>query len=225
LRVKIRHVYDFGSARDAVGDDLAAPGAWDALRDVAGAFHLPERRADWEALAQAPGVVERATAVATLAREAGASSLASYGVGTGSLELQISQVDPALQLLCTDNAPRAVARLAELFPEATVVVHDLVAEPPLEADFHLMHRLDTELDDHAWRAVLARFEQPVLFVPSLVLDVVTAAKAVARRVLWRRSTKAGWFRNEAALRSLWAESHWDRPVDVGGARGFRLTRR
>jgi hypothetical protein len=147
-------------------------------------------------------------------------------VGTALLELNISRAAPALRLICTDYAPRTVERLALLFPEAELVLRDLADPDPPSAALHLMHRLDAELDDDAWRKVFARLPEAVLFVPNVVLDLNGAARELGRRVLRRgRLTNAGWFRNEAALRALWSETHLDRRVTVGGAPSFLLSPR
>jgi hypothetical protein len=102
------------------------------------------------------------------------------------------------------------------------VLSDLSADGPLLADLHLMHRLDAELSDVHWGRVFERVQSPVVFVPSTILSPVGAAKEVARRFRRPRATFAGWFRNEAALRALWAPWFDDRPVTIGGLRGFVL---
>ena len=114
-----------------------------------------------------------------------------------------------------------VERLRRLFPEAEVIERDLVDPGLPTADLHLMHRLDAELDDDDWRSVLTVIDRPILFVPNVVLDLAGAARELARRFLRRGSlTDAGWFRNEAALRALWSESHRDRPLTVSDSPAF-----
>jgi len=223
VRIKVRHAYDFGAAREAVGDNLLRPQAWDAARAAPGPFLLPETREQWEALADDEQLRARARDIAAFA---GAESLCSHGVGTALLELNIVRAAPGLRLTCTDYAPRTVERLAILFPEAEVVLRDLTDPDPPSATLHLMHRLDAELDDDAWRGVFARLPEPVLFVPNVVLGVSGAARELGRRLVRRgRLTNAGWFRNEAALRALWRDTHADRRVTVGGARSYLLVPR
>jgi hypothetical protein len=191
-----------------------------------GPFELPETRADWEASARRGDLRGRALGVAAVARELGAGSLCSHGVGTASLELNLHDAAPGLKLTCTDYAPLTVERLRRLFPEAEVILRDLTDPDPPAADLHLMHRLDAELDDADWRSVFAGIDRPILFVPNVVLDLAGAAREVGRRLLRRGSlTEAGWFRNEAALRSLWSASHRDRPLTISSARAFLLERR
>jgi hypothetical protein len=209
-----------------VGANLLEPSAWDAARSLPGAFELPATRAEWERGARRPGLEARARDVAGVARELGAERLCSHGVGTASLELNLHRAAPDLHLVCTDYAPLTVARLQRLFPEAEVVLRDLTEPGPPAADLHLMHRLDAELPDERWRSVFAAIEAPILFVPNVVLDLGGAARELARRLLRRGTlTDAGWFRNEAALRSLWAATHRDRTLTVGDAPAFLLTRR
>lgn len=223
MRIKVRHAYDFGVAREAVGGDLLQPRAWDAARTAPGPFQLPETRAQWESLADDEELRARARDIAAFA---GAGPLCSHGVGTGLLELNIARQSPQLRLICTDYAPRTVERLALLFREAEVVLRDLTDSDPPSAALHLMHRLDAELDDDDWRSVFARLPETVLFVPNTILGPRGAAREVGRRLLRRgRLTNAGWFRNEAALRALWRETHVDRRVTVGGAPAYLLTPR
>jgi hypothetical protein len=167
----------------------------------------------------------RAESVVAVASDLGVDSLASYGVGTAVLELRIAQCAPNLRLTCTDSAPRSVERLGTIFPEAQVIRHDFSRELPLNAELHLMHRLETELSNEAWPGVIARFREPILFVPCVVLDLVSAARELGRRVRYRGLTRAGWFRNESALRALWSSTHDDRRTIVGDQIAFILTRR
>src|SRR5437762_1389255 len=47
MRITMRHYFDFGSERALVGDDLARPEAWDALRVRSGGpFAMPESRVE-----------------------------------------------------------------------------------------------------------------------------------------------------------------------------------
>jgi hypothetical protein len=223
MRIRVRHAYDFGPGRAAVGSTLLAPSAWDAARSLPGPFGLPETREEWEESAERGDLRERARDVVAVAREVGATRLCSHGVGTASLELNLHRLAPELQLVCTDYAPLTVERLRRLFPEAEVMLRDLTDPDPPPADLHLMHRLDAELDDDAWRSVLAAIDRPILFVPNVVLDLAGVGRELARRVLRRGSlTEAGWFRNEAALRALWSTSHRDRPLTISDSRAFLL---
>ena len=223
MKLVVPHYYDFGADRALIGSDLVRPDAWDALRSIPGPFALPETRSAWEALADRADLRQRARGIVAVTADRGARSLCSHGVGTAALELNIKRLAPELDLICTDYAPAAVERLRRLFPEADVLLHDLARDDPPHADLHLMHRLDAELSDDAWRRVLARLPEPVLFVPNVVLDLRRALRELARRVLHaRRVTRAGSFRNEEALRALWHSSHSDLRVEVGGAPAFLL---
>lgn len=221
----MRHTYDFGTDRARIGRDLLLPDAWDAVRETQGPFALPASREEWERAGDLEDLRSRAESVVAVAHELGASSLASYGVGTALLELNVNRLAPGLRLTCTDYAPRSVKRLGSLFPEAHVVCHDFAREAPVEADLHLMHRLDAELCDEAWRTVFPRFREPILFVPNVVLDLSSGLRELGRRFRHRGLTRAGWFRNEVALRSLWASTHEDRRTLVGNQDAFVLTRR
>lgn len=222
MKLTIRRVYDFGPDAQAIGQTLITPEGWDAARDTVGPFALPDDREAWLRAGATAANAERAAEVVAIARELGASSLCSYGVGTGLLEQQVNRLDPELGLICTDFAPRAVGRLQALFPQATVIRHDLASDAPPEAELHLMHRLDTELDASQWRAVFARHTEPVLFVPSQILSLEKAVGELLRRLRRPRATFAGWFRSEDALRDLWADRFTDTETVVGGLRSFLL---
>jgi hypothetical protein len=222
VRLTISHRFPF-SRRLPAG--LDSPEAWDALRQGADTFGLPASRSEWEAAAERSGLDRRAVAIARIADEIGAVTVCSYGVGTGMLEWNLHRVAPHLALGCTEFAPRTVDRLGAHFDGVPVVLHELRADPPREADLHLLHRVDTELSDEEWPAVFARFREPVLVAASELVDLRSIAREAATRVLHPRAQAAGWIRTEAALRSLWAGSHTDRKVDLAGLPGYLLTRR
>jgi hypothetical protein len=222
VRLVVRHTYDFGPDRERIGRDLLRPEAWDAARATAGAFGLPSTRSAWEGVAARDDLRAVASDVVALATQLGTGTLCSHGVGTAMLELNIHRLAPDLHLICTDFARQTVERLRVLFPEAEILLRDLVHDEPPHADLHLMHRLDAELSDEAWRHVFERLPEPVLFVPNLLLDLRTALGELARRLRGRRLTRAGWFRNEAALRALWHSTHTDRRLRVGSTDAFLL---
>jgi len=226
VKIRVPHGYDFGRGREAVGRDLLNPHAWDAARQTDAAFALPTTRAELERRADDEELRSRARAIAEIARERGVSTLCSHGVGSGLLELNLLRELPNVRLVCTDFAPQTVARLGELVPAATFVLRNLTDPNPPGADLDLMHRLDAELSDDDWRLVFEMLTRPVLFVPNVLLGPFGVLRELARWGLHpRRLTRAGYFRNEPALRSLWTATHSDVPVRIGGARGFLLSPR
>jgi hypothetical protein len=211
VRLTVRHYFDFGDARALVGDDLIRPDARDALRtDTAGPFAAPPTREQAEAVvAEHPEISSRAQALdAWLTRE-GVGSLASYGVGGATLETSLRTLAPQRRLLLGEYAPRTVERLRALFqePEVTIHLHDLLADPPLEADVHLLHRVDTDLRSEEWQQVLRRFaDARIVFVAAGMVDL-RGAVAELRKGLRRGATKAGWVRTRSALEALWRDTH------------------
>ena len=223
MKVTLPHYYDFGEARRRIGPDLVRPDAWDAARDTAGPFGLPTTRQAWELAATADSVTAKAADIVDVARGLGARSICSYGVGAALLELNVAK--QGMQVTCTDFAPRTVARLRSLFPEARVIEHDLSRDDPPDADLHLMHRIDSELSTRAWLSIFPRFVQPVLLVPTILLGVRSGLRELALRIRRPKATRAGWARSEDALRALWLPTHRDERVTVGAAPAFLLTRR
>jgi hypothetical protein len=210
VRLTLRHVYDFAEDRALVGDDLVRPEAWDALRTrTSGPFGLPAEREAWIIAAEADGAIGgRADAIDSWLRAAGADSVASYGVGSGALELLLHRRTPGRRLIATDFGPATVARLAGLFPEAEVRTHDLLSAPPLDADVHLLSRVDTELTDDEFRTVLRAFAgERLLVVATAVISPVDAALQILQRLRHRGLTRAGWARNRAAFEALWRPTH------------------
>jgi hypothetical protein len=225
VRLTIAHVYDFRDDGGSIGGDLLHPEAWDAARDLAGPFGLPVSRAEWERLAAQPDLARRADDVAAVVRSLGARSVCSHGVGVAALELNVHRRLPDVRLCCTDYAPRATERLAGLFVEADVVLHDLEHEPPPSADLHLMHRIDTEFSAETWEHVFERFTEPILFVPAQFLDARRLVAEVGMRLLRPRAVRAGWLRTRDAVCALWSRTHIEEEVGVGGSPAFLLSRR
>lgn len=224
IPLTLSHYYDFGEDRERVGRDLVNPVSWDAIRETAGPFGLPDTREEWERAAFTAEFAERAETIAAVARELGARRICSYGVGAAFVELNLAGKLPEVELVCTDYAPRTIRRLTALFPEADIRPHDLRTQSPLTADFHLLHRVDSELPSGEWRRVLSRFREPVLLVATQVLEWHGLLHELRRRFSGDGVTRAGYVRTEAGLRSLWRRTHDDRPVVVGELAGFLLTR-
>lgn len=225
MRLTIRHHYDFGADRSLVGRDLVRPEAWDRLRtETTGPFALPPTREAWEADAETrDDLRRRAKAIDALLREHNARSVASYGVGTGALELWLHRLDPERRLACTDYAPAVVERLAALFPEAKVHRHDLFADDPLPADVQLLHRVDTEFTDVQWRALLQRMASArLLIVATELLDWQTLMNELRTRILRPRASRAGWIRTRDAFEALWRNTHTSAPVQVADLHGWWL---
>jgi hypothetical protein len=209
VRITLKHRFDFGHDRDLVGDDLRRPEAWDALRTrTTGAFALPDDRAEWERVADEHSeIAERARWIHAWLREHQAGSLASYGVGAAVLELWLMRIDPGMDLAVTEYASATVERLRRVFPEASVLEHDLLRGAPVGAEVHLFHRIDTELDNSNWKAVFERFaEERVLFLTQPASGRLLFAE-LRKSIVTRHTTEAGFVRNRAALEALWSETH------------------
>jgi hypothetical protein len=228
VRITVPHYFDFGEDRRLVGDDLVRPEAWDAIRiSSSGAFALPASRAEWESLVDGQAdYAERARIIDRLVTDRGGGSIASYGVGVASLELWLSRLRPDRRLAVGEYAPETAARLRELFPEADVHRHDLLSDPPLETDWHVFHRIDTEFTNRQARSVFQRFsDRSVIVVATEVVDWREALNRVWRGVRNRNATRSGYIRNRAAFEALWKSTHDADPVEVHDLQGWALTPR
>ena len=225
LPITLHHHYDFGADRGLVGDDLIRPEAWDALRiQSSGPFALPAQRDAWVAAADIPALRMRAEALSRSLDELGVVRMASYGVGTAGLELWLHRLAPARQLVVTEYAPETVARLAQNFQGVEVRAHDLLADPPLEAELHLFHRVDTEFDNQQWRAILGRFAGArVLLIAAEILGPGALLNEIRTRLTRRAASRAGWLRNRAGFRTLWRTTHAATPVRFADLDGWLLT--
>jgi hypothetical protein len=155
-------------------------------------------------------------------RDRRARSLVSYGVDTAVLELWLARTDPGVDLTVTEYASATVERLTRIFPEATVLEHDLLQDAPVEADVHLFHRIDTEFDNSDWRAVFQRFaDQRVLVLTQAASGRLLFAE-LRKSLVHRRATEAGFVRNRAALGSLWSETHAASAAPVAGLVAWTL---
>jgi hypothetical protein len=225
IRLTVRHSFDFGADRDLVGPDLVNPEAWDALRlRSAGPFALPANRLDWEAgAAAAPHLADRAHALIGWIRRTGARTVASYGVGTAMLELHLHRLDRGLRLSLTDYAPGTVARLRLLFHDVQIVQHDLLRDGPLDADVHVLHRVDSELSDQQWLDLLARFRTSRMLVAATeVASVRRVLLELAFRARHRHVSRAGWLRTRAAFEALWQPTHHAKPTQIADLWGWDL---
>lgn len=228
VRITVPHYFDFGEDRSLVGDDLVRPEAWDALRTgTTGPFGLPDSRGEWERLAdEQPQFSRRAEIISEAIDERGGGSIASYGVGAAFLERCLNRVDPGRRLVLGEYAPDTTERLREIFTEAEVVRHDLLLDPPLDADWHLFHRIDTELSNRQWRGVMKRFGAcSIVVVATELIDFDRAIGEIKTRLRNRNVTRSGRIRNRAAFESLWRRTHDSQPLDVADLQGWVLTPR
>jgi hypothetical protein len=217
MRMTIRHVYDFGADRALVGDDLVRPEAWDALRTrTDGPFAMATTTAEAEQVAlEHPEIVARADALASWLQREGVARVVSYGVGGGTLELMLSHHEHAPELVLTDYGPETVEGLRALFPDAEVARHDLLADPPLQGDLQLFHRIDTEFSNRQLRGLLRRFAgERVLVMGSGTITVREGLHEIAYRFRNRNVSKAGWRRSRATFEALWARTHDTVPLTL-----------
>jgi hypothetical protein len=225
IPLTLPHRYDFGPDSTVVGDDLLRPRAWDSLRmGTSGPFSMASDRSELERLAdERPEIGERMGRVDAWLRERGARTVVSYGAGGGLPELWLLRIDPTRRITLTDYAPDTAARLRELLPEAKVRRHDLLADPPLDGDVHIFHRIDTELDNAHWRRVYGRFAgETILMVATRVLPADEIPRQILTAFRNRHATHAGWTRTRAAFESLWRKTHRGTPMSLGDLDAWAL---
>jgi hypothetical protein len=228
VKITLRHHFDFGSDRALVGDDLVRPAAWDALRtETGGPFALAESPEELRRAATARAEIgARARAIDAWLEDENVGTLASYGVGAGVLEWWLLHIRPERRLLLAEYAPKTLDRLRELFPGVEVQRHDLLEDPPLPADVHLFHRVDTELSDAQWHKTLSRFASATVLV--VATEVATPRRLAAElllRVRRRDAARAGWLRTRGAFEALWHDTHRARPLRLHDLNGWALTPR
>lgn len=225
IRLTLPHRYDFGADTPLVGNDLLRPESWDSLRTrTSGPFSIASDRDELETQADArPEIGERMRVVDAWLRERDARSVVSYGVGGGLPEIWLMRIDPERKIVLTDYAPETIGRLRELLPEAEVHQHDLLRDSPLEADVHMFHRIDTELDNDQWRAVYRRFAgQRILVVATGILPTDEIPRQILSAIRNRGATRAGWTRTRAAFESLWRKTHQGTPMRLVDLDGWAL---
>jgi hypothetical protein len=186
---------------------------------------MPGDRASWEALADGrPETAERMRAVAEVLRGESVTTLASYGVGGGLAECWLLRLMPELQLTMTDYGEETVAALRELVgSDARAVRHDLLQEPPLPADAHLFHRIDTEFRGGEWRRIMARFADQLIVLVATDVYAPRRMGEELRAMFHRRHwTRAGWIRTRGAFERLWQSTHRAEPLALGDLEGWLL---
>jgi hypothetical protein len=155
-----------------------------------------------------------------------ARSVASYGAGAGLPEVWLRRLRPELELTLTDYAPETADRLASLLPEMGVVRHDLLVDPPLPADVHLFHRIDTEFTNRQWRDILRRFRRErLLIVATEIIDLRRILAEIRNWPRTRRATHAGWIRTRDTFEALWRSTHDAERLHLGDLEGWALTPR
>lgn len=156
---------------------------------------------------QSSDIEARARALDRWLDERGVLQLASYGVANAVLELWLHRLRPDLELTVTDYAPETVALLRSHFEGARVEHHDLLRDPPVDAELHLFHRIDTEFSDREWQRILARFaRRRVLVIVGGILPVWRALRAMVSPPA-PNVTHAGTARTRGAFEALWKHRH------------------
>ena len=227
MRLTVRHHFDFGADRAVVGDDLVRPEAWDALRtQTSGAFALAETREEWERTAdEHPELEARAR---RLDEVFDAPRGARRSPPTASAAPRSSAGSSASRRSATSSSPttrrRRSSGCGRSSPRPSACVHDLSADPPLEADLHLFHRIDTEFDE-------PRAGRRSSSASRARADRVRGGRAGrsprragggAARAAGAGASRAGWVRTRPAIEALWRQTHTAVPVDVGDLPAWEL---
>jgi hypothetical protein len=225
IPITLPFYFDFGADTAVLGDELRSAEAWDSLRTrTSGEFAIACDRAELEsALSAHPAIRARANAVAQVLRDQDVRRAASYGVGAGFLEAGLEAELPGVELTIGEYAPATVERLRRLFPNATVVLHDLLEDPAVDADFHVMHRIDTEFTATEWdRIFTAHRTARIIFVPGGEMALRGLVETLVQSARRRTTTRAGVVRSTGAVERLWRRTHSARPVVFYDLRGWIL---
>lgn len=238
MKLTLKFYYYFDDQKGELGGNLIRPEAWDVLRmkEDNGPFGIPKERENWQKIClNNPTLKLRAKDIGKLLKGR-FDSLHSFGIGVGCLEFFIKKEDPAVQLTCSDFAPKAVERLREVFFEADRVSQfDMIHGDWSKIDPRgvcLLHRVDRELTDEQWRAVFEKMKlggiKNILFIPS---EMVTfkhifqqQMKYIIFKLLGRKMTFSGFMRTQERLVSLLTDSFdIDQIVKIHDLQGFLLT--
>lgn len=194
------------------GMTLGSPEAWDAVRTSSDQhFGIPETTDEWRRAAERPNFQARARDVMNVASKLRANRICSYGVGTAMMELNLSG-----DVAVTEYAPLTVERLKDVFAHA--FIHDLTRDPPVKADLHVFHRVETELTDRQWRELFTRFRAPIL----VVVDDYATGQHIRSAIRNRGRKASGWVRTRPRLLGLWRGTHCHEQVLIGELDGYLL---
>ncbi len=209
----VRHRY-----RTPTRQPLDGPASWDAIRQTDSPFRVPLDRSDWFQLADSnPHLTRRAQQIAIIAASLEARVVASYGAGTALMERHL--VERVDRLRCTDFSPQTLVQMRSVAPEIEFVDHDLSRSPQLDADLHVLHRVDTELNDATWARLFSQWRPPILIAISELLTLRAIGREIATRM--RGGSPAGWLRTDRAMRRLFG-AHAVERVEVGDLAGYLL---
>jgi hypothetical protein len=239
MRRTVKTYYDFGETGTLIGEDLLSKSAWDTLRTSGLAhFSVAADRDGWLAsFAEREDLRERANAIVSLCRANDCTRVFSVGVGVAGLEYFMKTESPGLHLTCTDYAPAATERLADVFSECDEVrVFDMMSEPwpSTPGTLYLLHRVDTELSDRQWRECFRRMTasrvSPVLVIPCAFLTpewrAATRSRFSSRFRRRKHLTFSGYLRTKSRFMSLWSPSYaLLEELQVGDLTGFLLQAR
>ena len=125
MRITMRHYFDFGSERAIVGDDLARPEAWDALRVRSGGpFAMPESRVELDRVADEHlELAERARMIDAQLEQLGVDPSKPFAFFNGRITRQKGlhlllaaalKMDPRHQLVIVASSPDTPEIAAEV---------------------------------------------------------------------------------------------------------------
>ena len=238
LKRTIEVYYPFSGEFDR--QSLLSAEAWDRLRiDLdKQPFSIPEDRNSWIRLCSTdPYPANAARQIGQLVLSRGLSTVFSVGVGIGCIEYHLKSQFPQIHLTCTEYSPRVIQRLKGIFTECDCLEFFDMTSPDWpsanEGTLHLLHRVDTELDDQRWKIVfgnMARSQVAQVFVlASGFLTAKTFARQSIRRwrSLWGQPlTFAGYLRTKEMFKTLWSPYYVvEEEQVVGNLTGFFLRKR
>lgn len=186
MKYSIKH---YGSlpekVQDKIGNSLLTPEAWDLLRtqDESGFYGLKDDRG-WfldvcKRSSNDPILIE----LEKLLSERTIKKLFSVGVGRAVLEYNIKSKNDKLEIICSDYTPKAINRLANLFPECNeTILFDILKGNWKKYNQYtiLMNRISTEFNELQWRDIFkSMYEgqiESIIFVPTEDLSVRLAIK-------------------------------------------------
>lgn len=245
----MKHYQVFGYSGSLFKDgELNSADSWDVLRETHPQFSISKNRKEWlracEAQIRKDGqdgsLAKRAEEINDLLKKEGITHIFSVGVGGAGLEYQLKKLNPQLNLVCSEFAPKNVELLKGVFEEADDIIQfDILAGDWKEIkekylpqhSICLMYRVDASFSDEEWKIIFKKMHeakiQRILFIPSSFLSILSVCNRKWREFKWSTSKStivfSGYLRTKKKFQSYWKGLYSEKLYEFGGLKSFLQT--